>query len=357
MNEGKMTLLKTRADGVTIRSQTSHGFETFRLVARRRTRQRGLSNHEHVLLFFLSIFPQKKKNCYEFFELVGHQVGYFMSTVFLPNYRHPWRDLVINTCLGVDTWSHIPFFSGVDRCLIHRWSFLMSPMSTPPRRAVIPISHLSAPNNQRLAGTFTPDIIKYDSFSRCFVGPMRRRYEGIDYRCKNGRFSVFASCVTISNHDLLSSSETMVISEIRSWKKHLFEWARCQEAIGGSYFTKKWRSETLQPGLEFDNFKPRLKSSIFKCISLLNGSFFRGWLSGLSERGSQALSNSNNFSSWLADLFFCLHIYILWKSAGYEFHKRGSVQRLKFVWLMKKACCKSDGTDAKEPLRKKSVVS
>jgi hypothetical protein len=27
-------------------------------------------------------------------------------------------------------------------------------------------------------------------------------------------------------------------------------------------------------GLEFDSFKPLLKSGIFKCISLLNGSFF-----------------------------------------------------------------------------------
>jgi hypothetical protein len=38
------------------------------------------------------------------------------------------------------------------------------------------------------------------------------------------------------------------------------------------------RSEELrlQPGLEFDNFKPRLESGILKCISWLNGSFFWG---------------------------------------------------------------------------------
>ncbi len=42
------------------------------------------------------------------------------------------------------------------------------------------------------------------------------------------------------------------------------------------YFTKKWRAETLQPGLEFDNYKPRLKIGIFKCISWLNVSFFGG---------------------------------------------------------------------------------
>jgi hypothetical protein len=38
----------------------------------------------------------------------------------------------------------------------------------------------------------------------------------------------------------------------------------------------KSRAETSQPGSEFDNFNPRLKSGIFKCISWLNGSFFGG---------------------------------------------------------------------------------
>jgi hypothetical protein len=70
--------------------------------------------------------------------------------------------------------------------------------------------------------------------------------------------------------------KTGVNPGIRSWKKHLSDWAWCQKAIGGIYFTKKWRAETLQPGLEFDNFKPRLKSSIFKCISWMNSSFFGG---------------------------------------------------------------------------------
>ncbi len=28
--------------------------------------------------------------------------------------------------------------------------------------------------------------------------------------------------------------------------------------IGGIYFKKKWRAETLQRGLDFDNIKPRL---------------------------------------------------------------------------------------------------
>jgi hypothetical protein len=32
----------------------------------------------------------------------------------------------------------------------------------------------------------------------------------------------------------------------------------------------------VQPGLEFDNFKPWRKSGIFKCISWLDGSLFLG---------------------------------------------------------------------------------
>jgi hypothetical protein len=79
--------------------------------------------------------------------------------------------------------------------------------------------------------------------------------------------------VTISNPNMLFIIGTGVNPGIRSWKKHLSGWARCQKAIGGICLTKKWRAETLQPGSEFDEFKPRLKSSIFKCISWLNGLF------------------------------------------------------------------------------------
>jgi hypothetical protein len=38
----------------------------------------------------------------------------------------------------------------------------------------------------------------------------------VNYRCEDGRFTVFASCVTISNPDLLSRSETCVNPGIRS---------------------------------------------------------------------------------------------------------------------------------------------
>jgi hypothetical protein len=53
---------------------------------------------------------------------------------------------------------------------------------------------------------------------------------------------VSVSCVTFSNPDSLSSSETVVNSGIKSWRKYLSEWARRQKAIGGIYFTTKWKS-------------------------------------------------------------------------------------------------------------------
>ncbi len=82
----------------------------------------------------------------------------------------------------------------------------------------------------------------------------------VDYRCEDVRFPVPASCVTISNPNSLSSSETGVNPGIRSWKKHLSEWARSQEAIDGIYFTKKWWAKTIQSGLEFDNFEHFFKT-------------------------------------------------------------------------------------------------
>ncbi len=110
----------------------------------------------------------------------------------------------------------------------------------------------------------------------------------IDYRCEDGRFPEFASCMTMSNPDLISSSETRVNPGIRSWRKHISEWARLldvRKPLVESISQKKWRAETLQPGLEFDNFKPRLESGIFKCISWINGSFLGGDNRGFLKEG------------------------------------------------------------------------
>ncbi len=63
----------------------------------------------------------------------------------------------------------------------------------------------------------------------------------IDYRCEEGRWLFSYALKLHDNFEpyLLSSSETGVNSGMRSWKKHLSEWAQCQKAIGGIYFTKK----------------------------------------------------------------------------------------------------------------------
>ncbi len=101
----------------------------------------------------------------------------------------------------------------------------------------------------------------------------------IDYRCEDGCFPVSASCLTISNPDSLSSSETGNNPGIRSWKKHSSDWARCQKAVGGIYFTKKRRVETLQPGSEFDNFKHQLKSGCLQMHLLAERFlFWKGFL-------------------------------------------------------------------------------
>jgi hypothetical protein len=72
----------------------------------------------------------------------------------------------------------------------------------------------------------------------------------IEYRWENDHFLVSTSAVTVSNQDLLSSSKSRVNPGIRSWKKLLSQWARCQEAVGGIYSTiRKWEAETLQHGL------------------------------------------------------------------------------------------------------------
>jgi hypothetical protein len=86
---------------------------------------------------------------------------------------------------------------------------------------------------------------------------------------------VSGSCVTISNPDSISRSETRVNPAMRSRKStYLIELdVRKPLVVSISQRREELRLKTLQPGLEFDIFIPRLKSGIFKCISWLNGSF------------------------------------------------------------------------------------
>jgi hypothetical protein len=101
-------------------------------------------------------------------------------------------------------------------------------------------------------------------------------YEAIDCACADGRFPVSASCGTIQNPDLLSSSETEVNPGIRSSKMHPSERVQRLEAIGEILFPKKWKAATLQPGLGLTIAKNSKinKSGIFQCVSWLSGSFF-----------------------------------------------------------------------------------
>ncbi len=66
----------------------------------------------------------------------------------------------------------------------------------------------------------------------------------MDYRCEDGHFQV--STINVICFQAMKQGFN---SGIRSWRKQLSERARCQKGIGGIYFTKKWRAETLQPGL------------------------------------------------------------------------------------------------------------
>ncbi len=113
--------------------------------------------------------------------------------------------------------------------------------------------------------------------------------------------------MSVSNTRYLSSCETRVNAGIRGRKLHLSESTWCQESVGGICFTNKWRAASIQP---HDIFKPLLICSIFKCISSLDGSFFGGWTSGFSERGSQDLSNGANVASHLANFFFVCTSYV-----------------------------------------------
>ncbi len=130
----------------------------------------------------------------------------------------------------------------------------------------------------------------------------------IDYKCEDGHFLVSAICVPFSNPYSLTSNETRVNPQIRSWKMHFSDWTWCQKAIGDIYSSKKRRAETLRFGFEFDNFKPGLESGTFTCISWQNGSFFGSDDRGFLKDGVVTyLLVPMSLLNW-----FCLHIHSLW---------------------------------------------
>ncbi len=122
----------------------------------------------------------------------------------------------------------------------------------------------------------------------------------IDYRREDGRFPA------ISNPESISSSATGVNRGIKSWKEHWSEWAGCQNAIRGIYFTKKSRAETLQHCLELDFFKPWLEAVSLKGSPDGTG-FFLGGDRGFWKKKSRLIYNGTNVASQLANLFVSSH--------------------------------------------------
>ncbi len=166
----------------------------------------------------------------------------------------------------------------------------------------------------------TTQCIFFICFATAF-GMNPRDWSGyiIDYRCDGSRFRVSAiSWLTSPNPASLSSSETRVHLGIRRRKRRSSESAQCQEAIGVIYFTERWRPEDLHCGLEIGKSQPRSKVGNFECMSWLNGSFFGGWTSGFSGRGSQDLPNVTNVAFQLANIFFIVTsiVYGIYTASG-----------------------------------------
>jgi hypothetical protein len=122
-------------------------------------------------------------------------------------------------------------------------------------------------------------------------------------------------------------SWTKKLSKALIWMSSLSEshwWYRI-------YVTKKWRAATLQPGLEFDDFKPRLESGIFKCISWLNGSYFGRANQGFLKEGVKAYlkAQMSPLDSPTLSLPSVLHIYSLWVRRWRSLIRGGTWQRGK----------------------------
>jgi hypothetical protein len=192
----------------------------------------------------------------------------------------------------------------------------------PPSCRYISLSLLPGPNHVLYCIVQVSEITEISSESCGSVT--------IDYRCEDGRSLSSASCVTISNPNSLSSSEPGVIPRKEADKKnHLFDWDRCQKAIGGIYFIKKWRAEILQPGLKFDDFKPRVKRCIFKCMSWLNDSFFGDDDRAFLKEGVKVYILAS-MASLTHQCFFHLHICGVWV-LHYNLYLHSSLAC--FVWL------------------------
>ncbi len=92
--------------------------------------------------------------------------------------------------------------------------------------------------------------------------------------------------MTISNSDSLSSRKTgdKILEKEDEISLCLSDLV-VRKTLVVSVSQKKGGATTLSPGLQFDNFKSRLKSVILRCISWLNGSFLGGNDRGFQKEG------------------------------------------------------------------------
>ncbi len=87
-------------------------------------------------------------------------------------------------------------------------------------------------------------------------------HQTLDYMMWRWSFCGFVSCVTISNPDSLSSSETGINPGIKTAKSTDLNLLDAIKPLVVSTSQKKWKAATLQPALRFDNFKPWLKKGV-----------------------------------------------------------------------------------------------
>jgi hypothetical protein len=86
-------------------------------------------------------------------------------------------------------------------------------------------------------------------------------------------FSVRKMCDNFKSRFTFEQWNTVWFRNKKLKKINTYIWrGRWRNAVGVVYSTK---TDTLQPGLEYDNFKTCHKSDISKCISWMNG-----WFSG-----------------------------------------------------------------------------
>ncbi len=139
----------------------------------------------------------------------------------------------------------------------------------------------------------------------------------MDYRRKDGRFPVSASCVTISNSNSLSSSKTEFNPWRRSWKTLI--WMSVMSKSRWWYlFRKEVKSWDLTTWFRNWQFQTPAWSVIFKCISRLNGSFLGDDRGFVKEGVELDLSIGTNSIATiiLASLFFSAFTSIIYHGHG-----------------------------------------